>query len=205
MCVEEQTVNTIARRTFDLLERFTFTGPLALPELRPGETCGTYVDDWLQDHGEQEHLTLRRCQQLYKEFGNVPPKLRIFQRYPRQQQVQFKISAALIASAERAQANNVIVAQVERWAKGDMMFSRTPLNDHFLQFIWTEYGPDEGTFEEVCDVVRPLLNGQQVIDLGNGTVITVDQNSVQAHPRAREPDPMFDQWWPFDGEDNDFF
>ena len=84
----EPIVTTVARKVFDRLERFTFTGQLAHPELPPGKTCAAYVCEWLWAHGKQKHLDVHLCQHLYKEiFGEIPAKLRTFQRYPRQQQV----------------------------------------------------------------------------------------------------------------------
>ena len=200
MCVEESIVNTVARKVFDRLERFTFTGQLAHPELPPGKTCAAYVCEWLWAHGKQKHLDVHLCQHLYKEiFGEIPAKLRTFQRYPRQQQVQFKIFAALIARTERAQAAGGTIAPVDRWAKGDMMFSRTHLRKDFLQFIWDEYRPDENTFQDVCDIVRPLVDHEQTIHLGAGTVVTVSKESVQTR-RERRAAPQ--DRWPFDAGDD---
>ena len=147
-----------------------FTGAFELPELPPWDSCGEFIARWLTSRGLEVKFNVAYLQRIIREqFGLIPARFVPFLRFPRKQEYQMKILAALIASLERDPPNESLADVSERSLKCDMSISRTHMSNEFCGFIWATFEPfglDVGTFTRACAAISPLLCDDQQVQVG---------------------------------------
>ena len=160
--INDLTVSWAVENYFDTLRRFMFTGAYALPEGLPRDNhFRAFITRWLASRGLEVKFSVAYLQKTIKtQFKLIPVRFLPFLRFPRKQEYQMKILAALIASLERNPPDEYLVDVSERSVKSDMSISRTPVPHDFCQFTWDTFGPlglDVGAFTRACASIAPLL------------------------------------------------